>query len=102
MGREAAVLLHLPAPGTGLTAFLPSIAFADPGRGILVLESPARPDVTRHHARGRFSRALARNTARGLAALHGTPGRPARTPAPPRIGALRCGCTFPTWTRSTR
>ena len=75
VGREAAVLQRLHRAGhPGLTAFLPSIAFADPGRGVLVLESPAEArDVTRHHARGRFSRALARNAGRGLAALHGTP-----------------------------
>jgi aminoglycoside phosphotransferase (APT) family kinase protein len=76
VAREVAVLerLHRAAPDGTLAAFLPSVVCADAARGVLVLESPAEArDLARHHARGRFSRALASEVGRGLAALHATP-----------------------------
>jgi aminoglycoside phosphotransferase (APT) family kinase protein len=91
--REAAVLERLHRAGhQGLAAFLPSVVFADPAREVLVLESPPEArDLTRHHAGGRFSRALAREAGRGLAALHATPPDVLRGLRPPGDGdsALR-------------
>jgi aminoglycoside phosphotransferase (APT) family kinase protein len=71
--REAAVLelLHGAADGGGLAAFLPTVLVADRTGECLVLESaPGARDLRRHHAHGRFSRALARETGRALADLH--------------------------------
>ena len=76
VAREAAVLeqLHRAGRHGALAAFLPTVVAADGAREALVLESPAvARDLTRHHARGRFSRALAREAGRALAALHATP-----------------------------
>jgi len=76
VAREAAVLerLHEAADGGGLAAFLPTVLAADRTAGRLVLESaPGARDLRRHHAHGRFSRALARQAGRALAALHAIP-----------------------------
>jgi aminoglycoside phosphotransferase (APT) family kinase protein len=76
VAREAAVLerLHGAADGGGLAAFLPPVLVADRIGGRLVLESaPGTRDLRRHHAHGRFSRALAREAGRALAALHAIP-----------------------------
>jgi aminoglycoside phosphotransferase (APT) family kinase protein len=71
--REAAILDRLHR-ASGLSAFLPPVVFADSALDLLVLESPPEArDLTRQHAHGRFSRALAREAGRGLAALHATP-----------------------------
>jgi aminoglycoside phosphotransferase (APT) family kinase protein len=76
VAREAAVLERLHGAGRrgDLAAFLPTVVAADGAREALVLESPpGARDLTRHHARGRFSCALAREAGRALAALHATP-----------------------------
>ena len=79
--REAAVLDRLRTV-PGLPAFLPPVVLADPALELLVLESPpGSRDLTRQHARGRFSRELARAAGRGLAALHATP--------PPVLAGIR-------------
>ncbi|HET8950379.1 MAG TPA: phosphotransferase [Solirubrobacteraceae bacterium] len=76
VARETAVLerLHGAADGGGLAAFLPTVLVADRPGERLVLESvPGARDLRRHHAHGRFSRALAREAGRALAALHAIP-----------------------------
>jgi aminoglycoside phosphotransferase (APT) family kinase protein len=71
--REAAVLARL-HHAAGLSAFLPTVVFADPALQLVVLESPPEArEFTRQYARGRFSCTLAREAGRGLAALHATP-----------------------------
>lgn len=72
---EAAALarLHRDA-GDALRACLPRVAAYDRAGGVLALETArdAR-DVTRRHARGRYSLALARETGRALARVHDLP-----------------------------
>ena len=72
--REAAVLDRLDPP--------PALAVPAAGRPRRPCPRHARPrvaagarDLTRHHARGRFSSALARQAGRALAALHGDSSR---------------------------
>jgi aminoglycoside phosphotransferase (APT) family kinase protein len=76
VAREAAILerLRRSAGSGGLVPFLPGVVAHDGAVAALVLEAPpdAR-DLTRHHARGRFSCALAAEAGRGLAHLHALP-----------------------------
>jgi aminoglycoside phosphotransferase (APT) family kinase protein len=72
--REAAVLDRLGSLDGPLAASLPRLAAYDPAEGVLVLEAVAGArDLSEHHARGRFSRRLAREAGRALALLHATP-----------------------------
>lgn len=79
VAREAAVLARLREAATGhrLLARMPGIAVDDRAEGVLVLETTAGAhDLLHHHerhARGRFSRALARDAGRLLADLHALP-----------------------------
>ena len=70
--REAAVLEWLwSCGGHELTRFLPVVVEYDAQEGALILEGRfGARDLTRHHARGRFSCGLARQAGRALAALH--------------------------------
>jgi Ser/Thr protein kinase RdoA (MazF antagonist) len=74
MAREAAVLARLRALDRELASRLPVLVAHDGVACVLVLEAPpdAR-DLTRQHAGGRYSRALAREAGRGLAHLHAIP-----------------------------
>jgi Ser/Thr protein kinase RdoA (MazF antagonist) len=73
VAREAAILERLERDGE-LARSLPVIIAHDPGERVLVLESPpVARDLMRHHARGRFSCALAREAGRTLALLHSMP-----------------------------
>jgi aminoglycoside phosphotransferase (APT) family kinase protein len=73
--REAAVLERLrAAAGAALARALPVPIAHDPVAEVLVLAAaPGARDLTRHHARGRFSRALAGEAGRALALLHAVP-----------------------------
>jgi aminoglycoside phosphotransferase (APT) family kinase protein len=73
--REAAVLERLrAAAGAALARALPVPITHDPAGEVLVLAAaPGARDLTRHHARGRFSRALAGEAGRALALLHAVP-----------------------------
>jgi aminoglycoside phosphotransferase (APT) family kinase protein len=85
VAREAAVLDRLWSVGGGeLAPFLPRVVAYDDDERILILETAAGArDLTRHYARGRFSRVLAVQVGRALAGLHelgpsavdGLPGR---------------------------
>jgi aminoglycoside phosphotransferase (APT) family kinase protein len=72
VAREAAVLERLSAiGGRELTSFLPAVVDYDASERVLVLEAaPNSRDLTLHHARGRFSCALARQAGHALATLH--------------------------------
>jgi aminoglycoside phosphotransferase (APT) family kinase protein len=73
VAREAAVLEWLWSSGTGdgLARFLPPVVAYDRAEGVLILEAASGTrDLTHHHARGRFSRALAGQVGRALACLH--------------------------------
>jgi aminoglycoside phosphotransferase (APT) family kinase protein len=73
IAREAAALNKLWAGGAAseLTRFLPPIVSYDGMAGVLVLRaSRDARDLSCHHAKGRFSRSLARQAGRALAALH--------------------------------
>ena len=73
VAREAAVLKRLAAVD-GLAPWLPRLVAHDQAEGLIVLESARHArDLTRHHARGRFSCALARDAGRALALLHALP-----------------------------
>jgi aminoglycoside phosphotransferase (APT) family kinase protein len=76
IAREAAVLERLRSlePGGPLASCLPALVAYDRSDGVLVLESEAGArDLGVHHARGRFSRALAREAGRSLALVHAIP-----------------------------
>jgi aminoglycoside phosphotransferase (APT) family kinase protein len=76
IAREAAMLERLWAlkPGGPLASCLPVVVAYDRADGVLVLASaPGARDLRAHHARGRFSRALAREAGRALAQLHAVP-----------------------------
>ena len=86
VARETAVLERLwsSGAGDGLTRFLPPVVAYDKAEGVLILETaPDTRDLTHHHSRGRFSRALAGQVGHALACLHelspaavgGLPGR---------------------------
>jgi aminoglycoside phosphotransferase (APT) family kinase protein len=71
--REAAVLERLSSieEACGLTPCLPAFVAYDRAEGVLILEgAPGARDLTYHHARGRFSCAIARELGRTLALLH--------------------------------
>jgi Ser/Thr protein kinase RdoA (MazF antagonist) len=73
VAREAAVLERLRSVDERgrLASFLPNVVAYDDGEGVLVLEAaPRARDLGLHHASGRFSCALARETGRALARLH--------------------------------
>jgi aminoglycoside phosphotransferase (APT) family kinase protein len=73
VAREAAVLERLRVTG-GLARSLPALVAHDPAEGVLVLESArVARDLNGHHARGRFSCALAREAGRALGLLHAVP-----------------------------
>lgn len=88
VAREAAVIERLRAVAT-LTRALPRVVAHDGAERVLVLEAaPGARDLVRHHARGRFSRALAAEAGRSLARLHALPpdalgGVAPLLPAPP-------------------
>jgi aminoglycoside phosphotransferase (APT) family kinase protein len=72
VAHEAAVLARLGAGG--LARHLPAVVAYDAADGVLVLEAaPGARDLARHHRRGRFSIALAREGGRALARLHAVP-----------------------------
>jgi aminoglycoside phosphotransferase (APT) family kinase protein len=73
VAREAIVLRTLRAE-TGVRRFLPVLVGYDEHDRVLVLESSAgRRDLRAHHARGRFSAALAHAAGRALASVHRLP-----------------------------
>jgi aminoglycoside phosphotransferase (APT) family kinase protein len=74
--REAAVLERLRSidAGSELASCLPAVVAYDSAESVLILEAaPEARDLGRHHARGRFSRALARDAGRALALVHAVP-----------------------------
>lgn len=74
--REAAVLERLWSidEATALASCLPAFVAYDSAERVLVLEgAPRARDLTRHHTRGRFSRAIASEVGRALAVLHAIP-----------------------------
>jgi aminoglycoside phosphotransferase (APT) family kinase protein len=76
VAHEAAVLERLRAIDRDgrLSSHLPTPVSYDVASGALVLEAaPRAQDMARRHARGRFSRSLAREAGRGLALLHTVP-----------------------------
>jgi aminoglycoside phosphotransferase (APT) family kinase protein len=76
VSHEATVLERLRSldPGGPLGSRLPAVVVHDEAAGVLVLDSaPDARDLRRHHARGRFSRALAAEAGRALARLHAVP-----------------------------
>ena len=76
VAREAAVLERLRSLDAGgpLASFLPTPVEYDEAVGVLIVESaPHSRDLTRQHARGRFSRLLARQVGIALALLHSVP-----------------------------
>jgi aminoglycoside phosphotransferase (APT) family kinase protein len=73
VAHEAAVIERLHSQGP-LASCLPRLVAYDRADGVLILESASRArDLRRHHARGRFSCALARQAGRALALLHAIP-----------------------------
>ncbi len=57
--------------GRRLARFLPPVVAYDKAERVLILETASGTrDLTHHHARGRFSRALAGQVGRALACLH--------------------------------
>ena len=89
--HEAAVLARLRS--LGLAAWLPELVAYE--GGVLVLEAAVGArDLTRHHRRGRFSIALAREVGRALGSLHRLPPTaladlPTAVDPGPRRGAHR-------------
>jgi aminoglycoside phosphotransferase (APT) family kinase protein len=76
VAREAAVLEQLWSVGDSgdLAVSLPALVAYDGAESVLVLEgAPDARDLGRHHARGRFSCALAREAGRTLALVHAIP-----------------------------
>jgi Phosphotransferase enzyme family len=76
VAREAAVLERLwSVPESGeLALSLPTLVSYDSDERVLILEAePSARDLRHHHARGRFSCALARGAGRALALLHSIP-----------------------------
>lgn len=76
VAREAAVLERLwsIAEGGELALSLPTLVAYDSDEGVLIFEAaPNARDLRHHHARGRFSCALAREAGRALALLHSIP-----------------------------
>jgi hypothetical protein len=76
VAREAAVLerLRLADERGRLAPSLPVLVAHDRAERVLVFESaPEARDLAAHHARGRFSCALAREVGRALALLHAVP-----------------------------
>jgi aminoglycoside phosphotransferase (APT) family kinase protein len=74
VAREAAVLERLRSVDASrkVALSLPKVVGYDRAEGALILEAePGARDLARHHTRGRFSRALAREAGRALAILHG-------------------------------
>lgn len=98
VAREAAVLERL-RPVVGLARALPPVVAHDRAGQVLVLEAPSGArDLVRHHARGRFSCAIAAEAGRSLALLHGLPAAtldpveppvPAAPPHRPDLDTLR-------------
>jgi aminoglycoside phosphotransferase (APT) family kinase protein len=76
VAREAAVLARLSLAdrsGTSMSPF-PALVAYDGSEGALIFESaPNARDLAAHHARGRFSCALAREAGRALALTHALP-----------------------------
>ena len=72
VAREAAVLERVwSAASDELRNFLPAVVEYDGEEGALILEAaPGARDLAHHHARGRFSRTLARQAGRALASVH--------------------------------
>ena len=76
VAREAAVLERLWSvhAGSELAFCLPALVAYDSAESVLILKAtPEARNLRRHHARGRFSCALAREAGRALALLHATP-----------------------------
>jgi Phosphotransferase enzyme family len=76
VAREAAVLDRLRSvdPSGELASVIPTLVGFDSAESVLILEATAdERDLRHHHARGRFSRALAGEAGRALALVHGTP-----------------------------
>lgn len=76
VAREAAVLERLCSieEASELAWCLPRFIAYDSTEGVLILEgAPRARALTRHHARGRFSYAIAREVGRALALLHAIP-----------------------------
>jgi hypothetical protein len=76
VAREAAVLERLGLADRSHThvSFFPALVAYDSSEGVLIYESPPNArDLAAHHARGRFSCALAREAGRALALLHAVP-----------------------------
>jgi aminoglycoside phosphotransferase (APT) family kinase protein len=76
VAHEAAVIerLHSLDPHSPLASCLPRLVAYDRADAVLILESaPRARDLRRHHARGRFSCALAQQAGRALALLHAVP-----------------------------
>lgn len=76
VAREAAVLEQLwsVVDSGDLALSVPALVDYDDAQSVLVLESaPDARDLARHHARGRFSCALAREAGRTLALVHSVP-----------------------------
>ena len=73
VAREAAALKRLGLADRSGTTF-PALITYDAAEGVLIYESaPNARDLATHHARGRFSCALAREAGRALAVLHALP-----------------------------
>jgi hypothetical protein len=92
--REAAVLERLWSVDESgqLASCLPTVVAYDSTRSVLILEAaPYARDLRRHHARGRFSRALTRKAARTLALLHAIP--------PAALDGLRNHADSTSWMR---
>jgi hypothetical protein len=71
MAHEASMLEWLRTADRGLASRLPTLIAYDSVNEVLVLESlPDAQDLARQHARGTYSRILARDAGRGLALLH--------------------------------
>ena len=100
IAREAAVLERLRSLSRPLAACLPVPVAYDRSDGVLILESAAGArDLRDHHARGRFSRALAREAGGRSRALHAVP--PDALDGIP-LGRPAGSCTGPIWTRGSR
>jgi aminoglycoside phosphotransferase (APT) family kinase protein len=76
VAHEAAALerLRLADAGGKLALCLPQLVSYESAEGVLILEAaPDAQDLTTNHARGRFSRTLAREAGRALALVHAIP-----------------------------
>ncbi len=75
VAREAEVLQRLRSlDAEGVATFIPAVVEYDPAERVLILEAaPGARDLGRHHAKGRFSRELARQAGEALARLHEMP-----------------------------